>query len=169
MPTPLQITEEFPASPAAVFALFCDTDFVAGRLADSGALEPEVVSLETGGVAALELVTQQSIPADALPSMVAPMIGGDPQTRRTETWQQDGDSYRAELAVTVKGAPASLKGTMTLTPTDTGSTLTVDAFANVPIPMFGAKIEEVIVEQISHLLRSEGNFTRGKLAQAEAS
>ena len=60
----------------------------------------------------------------------------------------------------VKGAPASIKGTMALTPAGAGSTLAVDGRGRVPIPLFGSKIEAVIVEQIGALLASEENYTR---------
>lgn len=163
MPTPLTVTQEFPAAPAAVFALFANREFIEGRLAASGALTPEVVSLDAAE-GTLQLVTRQSIPASALPSMVASMIGGDPATERTEAWSADGDGYRADFSVTVQGAPASMKGTMTLAAAAGGSTLSVDGAATVPIPMFGGKIEEVIVEQIAALLAAEGDYTRDKLA-----
>ncbi len=163
MPTPLTVTQEFPAEPAAVYALFTDRAFLEGRLADTGALDPEVVALDKDETSA-SVTTRQSIPASALPSMVSSMMAGDPATERIEQWKVDGDSYVAEFTVTVKGAPASLKGTMTLAAAPGGSALNVDGSANVPIPMFGGKIEQVIVEQIGELLAAEGDYTRGKLA-----
>ena len=63
----------------------------------------------------------------------------------------------------IKGAPASIKGTMTLTPTGESSTLLVKGEAAVPIPMFGAKIEAVIAEQISKLLAFEETYTQSHL------
>ena len=42
--------------------------------------------------------------------------------------------------------------------------LTVNADAVVPIPMFGGKIEKVIVEQVSELFDREEGFTREQLA-----
>ena len=92
----------------------------------------------------VKIVTRQSIPASVLPSMVASMISGDPATERTEDWQADGDGYVAQFSVVVKGAPASIKGTMTLAPAGDGSTLAVKGEAAVPIPLFGSKIEAVI-------------------------
>lgn len=163
MATDLAATEEFPAQPAQVFALFTDADFLAGRMNASGGLEPTVVTLEATSDAAT-IVTQQSIPADSLPSVVSSMLGGDPVTERTENWRADGDGYTADWTLTVKGAPASVKGTMTLAPSGAGSVLTVDGTANVPIPMFGAKLESTIVEQISAVLAAEGEYTRSRLA-----
>ncbi len=158
MATSLSVTHEFAATPVAVYTLFTDRDFLDGRLTATGGNDPSVVSLEKDTDRAT-VVTRQSIPASVLPSMVASMIPGDPVTERTEQWRADGDGYRADLVVAIKGAPASLKGTMSLTPSGSGSLLTIDGQASVPIPLFGAKIESVVVEQVSSLLTSENEYT----------
>ena len=163
MPTPMSVVQEFPAAPSAVYALLTDRGFLEGRLADCGGVDPEIVSLETGEGTAT-VTTRQAIPASVLPAMVASMMAGNPVTERTENWRTDGDGYVADFSVTVKGAPASLKGTMTLAPSPEGSTLTVQGNAAVPIPMFGGKIEEVIASQIGELLQLEGDYTRAQLA-----
>jgi len=159
----MSVVQEFPAAPSAVYALLTDRGFLEGRLADCGGVDPEIVSLETGEGTAT-VTTRQAIPASVLPAMVASMMAGNPVTERTENWRTDGDGYVADFSVTVKGAPASLKGTMTLAPSPEGSTLTVQGNAAVPIPMFGGKIEEVIASQIGELLQLEGDYTRAQLA-----
>ena len=162
VPTPVNVTQQYDAPPAAVFSLFQDPDFMAGRLADSGAPDATVVSIDPSpdGV---RIVTRQSIPASVLPSMVASMMQGDPLTERTEDWHAHGEGYVAEFSLVVKGAPASIKGTMTLSPAGTGSTLVISGQATVPIPMFGSKIEGVIAEQIGTLLGHEETYTRSHL------
>lgn len=170
MPTPMSVVQEFPAPPPAVYALLIDREFLAGRLADCGGVNPEIVTLDVAGENGAQtatVVTRQAIPSDVLPAMVASLMAGNPVTERTENWRQDGDGYLADFSVNVKGAPASLKGTMTLAPAGDGgaaSTLTVQGNAAVPIPMFGGKIEEVIASQIGELLQMEGDYTRSRLA-----
>lgn len=163
MPTDLTVTEQFPAAPADVFALFTNVAFLESRMVAGGGIDPKVLSVETDGEVTT-VVTQQAIPADALPSMVSSMLGGDPVTERTEKWTADGDGYRAEFSLVVKGAPASVKGSMTLTGDTSATALNVTGSANVPIPMFGAKLETTIVEQITSVLAAEGNYTREHLA-----
>lgn len=163
MPTDLTVTEDFPAAAATVFALITDRDFLTERMVAGGGIEPKVLSVETvDGVTTV--VTQQSIPASVLPAMVASMMGGDPVTERTEAWRADGDGYTADFALVVKGAPAGVKGTMRLAAAGSGSALTTAATANVPIPMFGAKLESVISEQIGTVLTTEAAYTRAHLA-----
>jgi Protein of unknown function (DUF2505) len=161
--TPLSVIEEFPAPPTAVYALYTDADFLQSRLEDCGALDPKVLSVEKTDDA-VTTVTQQSIPASVLPSMVSSMMPGNPVTERTESWRADGEGYLADFSVTVKGAPASIKGTMALTPSGSGSsTLAVRAQALVPIPLFGGRIEQTIAEQVGQLIGIESEYTRTRL------
>ena len=163
MATSLSVTHEFAATPAAVFALLTDRTFLAARLEATGGNDPEIVSLDTTDEHT-KIVTRQSIPAAALPSMVASMISGDPITERTEDWRVEGDSYLADFGVVIKGAPATLKGTIALTPTAAGASLAVNGSASVPIPLFGGKIEAVVVEQVDALLNRENEYTATSLA-----
>ncbi len=162
MPTPLNVTQHYDGPPEEIFALFNDPDFIAGRLEDSGALDAKVMTVDSTADG-VTIVTRQSIPASALPSMVASMIPGDPATERTEEWHINGDTYVADFSVIVKGAPASINGTMTLAADGDGSTLVVKGAAAVPIPLFGSKIEGVIVEQIGKLLASEEVYTQSRI------
>ncbi len=125
MPKPLNVSQQYDAPAAEVFALFNDPDFIAGRLEDSGAPDAQVMTVDSTADG-VKIVTRQSIPSSVLPSMVASMIPGDPATERTEDWKVDGDSYVADFSVIVKGAPATIKGTMTLSPAGDGSTLVVE-------------------------------------------
>lgn len=166
MSTELHVVQHYPAAPEAVFARFADRSFLEGRLQAAGGLEPavdEVTADGEGDARTLVVVLRQSIPSSVLPSMVSSMIPGDPVTVRTERWRVDGDGYRADFDVVVKGAPASLRGTMVLAPAEAGSTLTVDGSASVPIPLFGGKIEQVVVEQVQTLLQAEERYTAGQL------
>lgn len=162
MATRLTVTQSFDAPPAAVFALYGDRSFIEGRLEQSGGIDPQVVSVDSTPDG-LTIVTRQGIPASALPSMVSSMMKDDPVTERTEQWRADGDTYVADFSVSVKGAPASLTGTMTLRPAGAGCELAVVGEAAVPIPIFGGKIEQVIAEQVRGLLEEEQDYTRQRL------
>ena len=96
MPTPLNVTQHYDGPPEEIFALLNDPDFIAGRLEDSGAPDAKVMTVDSTADG-VKIVTRQSIPASALPSMVASMIPGDPATERTEEWHIKGDSLRGGL------------------------------------------------------------------------
>lgn len=167
MATDLHDVQNYDAPAADVYDKFADRAFVDGRLQAAGGIDPEITELAVDGEGAdrtIKVVTTQAIPASALPSMVSSMLPGDPLIIRTENWRADGDGYVADFDVVIKNAPATLKGTMTLAQAGAGSTLTIDGQASVPIPLFGGKIEGVIVEQVSKLLNAEEAYTRTALA-----
>ena len=116
MPTRLNVTQQFDAPPATVYGLLSDEAFQQGRLDEVGGLEAQVVSMDSTDDGVQDRDPAERFPASVLPSMVASMMPGDPATERIEDWHVDGDGYSADFSVTVKGAPASLKGTMTLPP-----------------------------------------------------
>ena len=162
MPTALSVTHDFAASPEVVHAKLIDRAFLEGRLEATGGLDPAVVRLDTSGDETT-VVSRQSIPSSALPSMVAAMIPGDPVTERTEVWRPTPDGFDADLNVVIKGAPASLKGTITLRPATGGSVMSVQGAASVPIPLFGTKVEQIVVEQVTELLNREATYTASAL------
>lgn len=173
MPTDLHTVQSFAAAPEVIFAKYSDRAFLDGRLQAAGGLDPQVTTLEATGTDAdqsLKIVTQQAIPGSALPSMVSSLMPGDPLIVRTEYWRPASGGYVADFDVLIKGAPASLKGTMTLAagPTPYSSTVTVDGQASVPIPLFGGKIESVIVEQVDKLLKAEEAYTQQTLGSSAA-
>lgn len=165
MSTELHHEQKFTAPAADIYALFADRDYLEGRLQAAGGIDPEITELDSTGDG-VKIITRQSIPASVLPSMVASMMPGDPLIVRTENWRAEDAGYLADLDVQIKGAPASLKGTMSLQDDGSGSTLTTDAKATVPIPMFGGKIEGTIVEQVDKLLTAEEKYTQDRLGKA---
>src|SRR4051794_41927149 len=120
VPTPLNVTQHYHASPVEVFALFNDPDFISGRLDDTGAPDSEVVTVDSTehGV---KIVTRQSIPSSVLPSMVASMIPGDPATERTEDWRGGGDGHPPDFSFGGEGGPGPLQGALKLAPGGGGS------------------------------------------------
>jgi hypothetical protein len=165
MPTTFTAVQRYPAPASDVYALFRDRTYQEARLAATGGLEPQVMSLDATDDGGAVIVTRQGIPASALPSIVRSFLSGDLSTQRTESWRPAADGYTADLKVTIHGAPASMTGTMTLSDDPAGgSIVTVHADATVPIPMFGAKVEKVVVEQVGELLDREEAFTREQFA-----
>lgn len=168
MSTELHAVQNYDASADTVFAKFADRAFLDGRLQAAGGIDPKVTDLQVAGDGdgrTVTISTKQAIPASALPSIVSSLLPGDPLILRTENWRVQGQGYLADFEVVIKGAPATLKGTMTLAPAADAatSTMTVVGQASVPIPLFGGKIEGVIVEQVQTLLRAEQTYTQQQL------
>jgi hypothetical protein len=159
VPTPLSMTASLPVAPGTLFAKLGDRQFVTGRLMASGGDDPQVVSVDPGPET-VTIVTRQTVPESMLPSVIRSFLPGPPVIERTERWRTDGAGYLADLDVSVSGAPARMTGTMELRPDGAGSIYTVTAQATVSVPLFGAKVEQMIVEQVQGILRREEEFFR---------
>ncbi|MGZ6825551.1 MAG: DUF2505 family protein, partial [Mycobacteriales bacterium] len=62
------------------------------------------------------------------------------------------------------GAPATLRGTMTIEPTPTGNRHTIEGEVKVPVPLVGGKAESYIAEKVGHLADLEAGVVRDVLA-----
>lgn len=102
-----------------------------------------------------------------LPPAVAALMSGDVFIERTETLRPDGASrYTGDVSVTIKGTPASAIGSIRLADLPAvGSELRVTVEITVRVPLFGAKIEQIVAEQITQLLDAETRFTLDWLAR----
>lgn len=102
----------------------------------------------------------QMIPAKHLPGIVTKLRPGDLVIKRTEKWDTlEGDRAAGTFTAEVEGAPATISGTQTLTGHDAGSKVQFEADVEVKIPLIGGKIEEIIANQIMHLIEREQGFT----------
>jgi len=168
--TALHAVQTYAAAPDAVFAKYSDRTFLDGRLRAAGGIDPQITELLVDGEGSdrtVRIVSRQSIPASVLPSVVSAIMPGDPVILRTENWRPVDGGFLADFDVVIKNAPASLQGTMTLTAApgagSAGSVVTIVGRATVPIPLFGGKIEGVIVDQVDKLLRFEEQYTQQQL------
>ncbi|MGZ6792376.1 MAG: DUF2505 family protein, partial [Mycobacteriales bacterium] len=62
------------------------------------------------------------------------------------------------------GAPATLRGTMTIEPTPTGNRHTIEGEVKVPVPLVGGKAESYIAEKVGQLADLEAGVVRDVLA-----
>ncbi len=170
MATALHAVQTYAAAPEVVFAKYSDRAFLDGRLRAAGGIDPQITELQVAGEGSgrtVKIVSRQAIPASVLPSVVSAIMPGDPVILRTENWRPTDGGFLADFDVVIKNAPASLKGTMTLTAApdagSAGSVVTIVGRATVPIPLFGGKIEGVIIEHVDKLLRAEEKYTQQRL------
>ncbi|WP_433800567.1 DUF2505 domain-containing protein [Actinomycetospora sp. CA-084318] len=149
MARPIEHDASFPHPPDAVVGALTDDAFLNARLAELGGKDAALVSHDGG-----RIVLRQGVPVEFLPSVVRRFTGDDLVLDRTETWH--GSS--ADVQVDVRGLPGSITGTQEVVGEGEGSRFTVRASTTVPVPMVGGKIEGVVAEQVSELLRWETEF-----------
>ncbi|MBH0778307.1 DUF2505 domain-containing protein [Nocardia bovistercoris] len=154
MATPLAYTAHYTHSLESVRAAIADEQYWKDRIAEVGGPNARLqqVTIEGDRVHA-EMV--QAIAADLLPPAITAVRPGDLIIPRTESWTADTATFEAQ----VDGAPAEVRGTVTLTGDAGSATATVAGTIEVKIPLFGGKIESAIQEHLTNLLRAEEEFT----------
>ncbi|MBF6218722.1 DUF2505 domain-containing protein [Nocardia abscessus] len=159
MATPLAYTARYSHPPAAVRAAFADEQFWKDRIAEVGGPGARLESVTVSGEQVrVEMV--QAIAAEKLPPAITAVRPGDLTIPRVEDWTGDHATFEAR----VDGAPAEVRGTITLTADGSGTVATTDGTIEVKIPLFGSKIEKAIAEHLTELLKNEAEFTVNWLA-----
>lgn len=159
MPRPIEHRTSSPYSAARVYAALTDEEFLRARLKRLGGKHSELASFYTEG-GATRYSLRQTIDAERLPSIARSMIRGDLVIERTESWTGNGGEYDGTVEASVSGAPGSVQAATSLLDTGGGSELVLTGTVKVGVPLFGGKLEDLIVEQLTALLNAEGQFTQ---------
>ena len=154
MASRLELRHRYPEPPARMREVLTDRDYLRDKLRAVGGPRAEVVSWERTE-RGVTVVLHQAVPEDAMPSFLRAALPGGLTIRRTESWTSSGGSVHA----VVDGAPGTITGTMRLKPDPAGCVLTAQLTADVGLPLFGAKVEKMITDNIASLMESEYRFT----------
>lgn len=160
MPRSFDMEVDYDGTVEQIHRAFGDRSYWLERLAESGADEATLNSITSGADGGVDVVTTQTMRADRLPGVVAQFHRGDLSFVREEVWTpvRDGKAA-ATVKGTIPGAPATLSGTVVLSPTGSGSRLEFTATVEVRIPLVGGKVESFVGAQLVGLLAAEQNFT----------
>jgi hypothetical protein len=167
MPRSFDMAAEYEGSVEQVHRAFSDQTYWIERLADSGADEVTLDSMNVEDDGSIDVVTTQVLRVDRLPGIVTQFHPGDLSIVREEKWSPVSDG-RATAAVTgaIPGAPVSVSGTAGLAPAENGgSRLEFTATVEVRIPLVGGKVENFIGSQLVELLIAEQRFTTAWIIQ----
>ena len=153
---------EYEGTVEQVHKAFSDEHYWLVRLADSGADDATLDSMEIGADGSIDVVTTQTLRADRLPAVVTQFHRGDLSFVREETWTpiRDGQAT-ATIKGSIRGAPATVTGGAVLAPAKSGggSRLELKATVEVRVPLVGGKIENFIGSRLVDLLIAEQRFT----------
>lgn len=147
----------YPAPVADVYAMVTDEAYQR-RKSEATSTDGGTVELAQTADGGHLITVARVLPTDAFPENIRAMVGNTITVVETQTWGLAGDdgSRVADLAVDVKGTPASMKGTVTLTPvSDTQTRLDVDGDLKGGIPIIGSKIEKAAAPSFIHALEQE--------------
>ncbi|HKP43465.1 DUF2505 domain-containing protein [Mycobacterium sp.] len=168
MPRSFDMAAEYEGSVEQVHRALRDEQYWLARLADSGADEYTLDSIEIDDHGGVDVVTTQTLRADRLPGLVTQFHRGDLSFVREEAWApvRDGQASAAVKGA-IRGAPATLSGTAVLASANSGggSRLEFKVTVEVNIPLVGGKIENFIGNQLVELLIAEQRFTAVWIAE----
>ncbi|WP_433659877.1 DUF2505 domain-containing protein [Nocardia sp. CA-128927] len=154
MATPLAYTARYSHPAAAVRAAFANDQYWKDRVAEVGGPNARLDSVSVDGDQ-IRVQLVQAIAAELLPAAITAVRPGDLIIPRVETWNGDSATFQA----TVDGAPAEVRGTITLNDDGAGSSAAANGTIEVKIPLFGGKIESAIAEHLTEVLKNEEEFT----------
>jgi hypothetical protein len=154
MGSQLTLRHRYPEPPERLREVLTDPAYLQDKLHAVGGPRAELVSREQDKLG-VTVVLHQAVPDDVMPSFLRSVLPGELMIRRTETWTSSGGSVHA----VVDGAPGTIIGTMRIEPDPAGCVLDAQLTAEVGLPLFGGKVEEMITDGIAALMETEYQFT----------
>ena len=166
MPRSFDMSTDYGATVGEVLQAFSEEQYWLARLADSGADDTTLDSMQIGGASgddgSIDVVTTQVLRSDRLPGVVSQFHRGDLRIRREERWEPvTNGAATGTVTGSILDAPASLTGTAVLEPLadSGGARLKLRATVEVRVPLVGGKLENFIGNQLVELLIAEQRFT----------
>ncbi|MEV6767855.1 DUF2505 domain-containing protein [Nocardia sp. NPDC051030] len=169
MPRRLDYSARYPLhTTKEVYAALMNRDHWDARIEEMRKHSPnDLVSLEAGDHG-ITVETRHVLPKDSLPDLAQTVMRKDMVITRRETWGPFGPEATGEYVAEIPGGPGTLGGTMRLFPTETGCTLRTSSQAEVFIPFFGRKLEQLMLVNLIDLFRAEAEVTQLWLDQNAA-
>ncbi|MFZ0907406.1 MAG: DUF2505 domain-containing protein [Mycobacterium sp.] len=166
MPRSFDMSTDYAVTVEEVLQAFSEEEYWLARLADSGADDTALDSIQIGGPSgddgSIDVITTQVLRSDRLPGIVTQFHRGDLRIRREERWEPvTNGSASATITGSILDSPASLTGTAVLEPVaeSGGARMKLRATVEVRIPLVGGKLENFIGNQLVELLIAEQRFT----------
>jgi hypothetical protein len=156
VPTTFEYTQNFAGSPAEVFSVLAQEDFILAKCAATGSLSTQASVNEDTDSHVHTLTSIRVLPAD-LPAPAKSLVGDTITVTETQIWSApDPDGARTATVTVEFSGPMGFTGTLELTPTQAGNTtITTRGTFTANVPFIGGKIEKVAAEQTQRYLSAE--------------
>ena len=159
--------EELAGTVEEVYALFTDVAFQEAKcLATTDDANHFSVDV-AGGPAGERVRTERHLRSQGLPDVAKSFVGEHLTIIEVQDWSAPaGDGSRqSAVDMHVKGAPLTLKGTLRLEPTASGTVKVLDAELKAHVPFIGGRIEKAAAEPINAAIEIETGLLREWLAR----
>ncbi len=139
-----------------VLIVLLDPSAHAARYVAAGATASEVIDVDADADGRLTLVSRR-VESGSLPRAVARLVRSAARLTQTERWgRPEPDGARSAVwTVQTAGLPVDIDGTTEVRPTPTGTRLVQAGVVTARVPLVGAVIEKVAVEQSAGKLALE--------------
>jgi hypothetical protein len=154
MASQFALRHRYPEPPERMQEVLTDRQYLREKLRTVGGPRGELVSWEQDE-RGVTVVLHQTVPDDAVPSFLRSVLPSGLTIRRTETWTSSGGSVHA----VVDGVPGTITGTMHFEPDPAGCVLGAQLTAEVGLPLVGARVEKLIIDNVAALMETEYQFT----------
>jgi Protein of unknown function (DUF2505) len=162
----LTTREELSGTPEEVYALLTDQAFQEAKCEATTVGGPFTAEVG-GGSSGARVTTQRELPTDDLPDVARSFVGEKLTIIEVLDWSAaaaDG-SREALIDLHVKGAPLTLKGTVRLEPSGSGTVESLDAELKANVPFIGGRIEQAAAGPIRTAIDIEFRLLREWLAR----
>jgi hypothetical protein len=152
----IDVANEYPADPATVFAMFGDADFLKDRSEALGHTDVDVA--ECGPVDNRFRIRIKRKVLVNVPNFARKVLSPRTSIEQTDTWDLDTDSTGTRSGrweVNVKGAPIRMQGSITLTPSDTGTVHHITGNMNVALPVIGGRLKKLLLQDTFDSIQGE--------------
>lgn len=162
----MKLTAQHPysATPDVVWAMLTDRAFRDEVCRQTGAISCDVAisADDSGGTVSITRV----LPSVASETM-RKLVGDTVTVVENETWgPADGAGLRtATIRLEVRGQPASMQGSRTLSPAGATSVIDIDGDLKVSIPFLGGRLEKEVGKAVSAGLAKEHEVGQDYLAR----
>ncbi len=159
--------EELAGTVEEVYALFTDVSFQEAKcLATTDDANHFSVDV-SGGPAGERVRTERHLRSQGLPDVAKSFVGEHLTIIEVHDWSGPaGDGSRqSAVDMHVKGAPLTLKGTLRLEPTASGTVKVLDLELKAHVPFIGGRIEKAAAEPIKAAIEIETGLLREWLAR----
>ncbi|MDV2474540.1 DUF2505 domain-containing protein [Rhodococcus zopfii] len=113
----------------------------------------------------ISLVLHHILPRSELPEIAQAVMKKDMVITRKESYSAFDGRATGRYEASVPAGPGSLTGTMELFAGDDGCTLRTTSEAKVHLPFVGGKLEELMLQNLVDLFRTEAEITADWLAR----
>lgn len=165
MPRSFDLLFESPASVEKVHWAFRQRDYWQARLVAFGG-NKTLDSLQVDADGNVRVVTIEDLQHGALPGLLTRFYRGDLNLTGIEEWKPAGDGrVSGDITVQVNGAPGSGHGHALLSPSGSGSQLSLTGTVQFKVPLVGGTIESFLAREFSRGIPEIQRFTAAWLSE----